>query len=515
MSMSKKWLSLWVAICLVVLTACGSGNSSSDAGKSSSAAPSNGASSEATGSANAEPPYEVKMAFPIFGAVPTNIAEVEAAISALTKEKINATVKLTPISIGAWDQQSNLMLTSGEEVDLMFVNGRVFTGLVSKGQLQELDALLDEYGQGIKEVFDPQYLKATMVGGKTYAVPSMREMAADYGLSTLKRYTDKYNIYPSSIKTLDDLGAMFKTIKDGEPGLPAVLVPQTVGVSFVDSFRWFDPLGDSIGVLPNFEGDLTVVNLYETEEYASFVKKMREWYNAGYIMKDSATTKDNGDALIKAGKGIARLTNLKPGYERQTSLEYGEPATVISLTPAYATTSSVAGVNWGIPHSSKRPDKAMQMLNLMYKDVDIVNLFDWGIEGKDYVKKSDTIIDYPPGLDATTVAYNMNLGWMFGNQLLSYIFEGEDPDLWSKMEAFNANAVKSPALGFTFDADPVKTEYAAVTNVISQYKLPIETGSVDPDKMLPEFVAKLKSSGIEKIIAEKQKQLDEWKNNNG
>jgi len=232
-------------------------------------------------------------------------------------------------------------------------------------------------------------------------------------------------------------------------------------------------------------------------------------------MKDSATNKDNGNALILAGKGIARLSNLKPGYERQTSLEYQEPATVISLTQAYATTSSVASVNWGIPYSAKNPEKSMQFLNLMYGDTEIINLFDWGIEGKDYVKKSENIIAYPEGVDATTVAYNLNLGWMFGNQLKSYIFEGEDPELWKKMEEYNANAIRSPALGFSFDASPVKTEYAAVTNVINQYALPLETGSVDPDKILPEFIAKLKSSGIEKIIAEKQKQLDEWKRQNG
>ncbi|MNY51174.1 hypothetical protein D3C86_1867400 [compost metagenome] len=66
-----------------------------------------------------------------------------------------------------------------------------------------------------------------------------------------------------------------------------------------------------------------------------------------------------------------------------------------------------------------------------------------------------------------------------------------------------------------FDASPVKTEFAAVTNVITQYKLPLETGSVDTDKILPEFITKLKSAGIDKIIVEKQRQLDAWAKENG
>ena len=511
MKASKKWFMLLLAACVTALSACTSGNTSTDSGSSSS--PSPGSDSEQT-QEGSEETYELNMAFPVFGPVPANMPEVEQAISEITKQKMNATVKLTPISIGAWAQQSNLMLTSGEKVDLILVLGRDLTSLVSKGQLLELDGLLNDHGKELTAAFDPQFLKATMVSGSTYAVPSLREMAVDYGLSILKRYVDKYNIDPASIKTLDDLDGMFKTIKEGEPNLPAILVPQSVGISFLDSYRWFDPLGDGIGVLPNFDGGLTVANLYETPEYAAFVKKMREWYQAGYIMKDSATTKDNGNALITAGKGIARLTNLKPGYERQAALEYGEPATVIRMTKVYATTSTVAGINWGIPHSAEKPDKSMQFLNLLYSDKDIINLLDWGIEGKDYVKKSDNIIAYPEGVTAETVVYNLNQGWMFGNQLLSYIFEGEDPDLWKKMEKHNASAIKSPALGFTFDPSPVKTEFAAVTNVINQYKLPIETGSVDPDKMLPEFINKLKASGIDKVIAEKQKQLDEWKKQN-
>jgi putative aldouronate transport system substrate-binding protein len=83
------------------------------------------------------------------------------------------------------------------------------------------------------------------------------------------------------------------------------------------------------------------------------------------------------------------------------------------------------------------------------------------------------------------------------------------------MDQFNKSAKRSKALGFGFDPTPVKTEYAAVTNVVTQYKMPLETGSVDPDKVLPEFISKLKAAGIDKVIAEKQKQLDEWAKANG
>lgn len=38
----------------------------------------------------------------------------------------------------------------------------------------------------------------------------------------------------------------------------------------------------------------------------------------------------------------------------------------------------------------------------------------------------------------------------------------------------------------------------------------LETGSVDLDKELPKFIAAQKSAGLDKVIAVKQKQLDEF-----
>ncbi|MFD0693386.1 ABC transporter substrate-binding protein [Paenibacillus sp. GCM10027628] len=491
-------LSSVLAGSMITLTACG-GNSTDNASASAKTTPSGGK----------EAPYELNVAFSAFNQIPSNLQDVQNAINKITLEKIGATVKLMPINAGSWAQQSNLMLTSNEKLDLMYVSGRNYASYVAKGQLVKLDPLLEKYGQDIKKVFDANYLNATKVNGSLYAVPSNRDLAANFGINFRKDLLDKYKIDVTKIKTIDDLEGVFKTVKAGEPNLTP-LVTQASGISFVDSYRWFDSLGDSLGVLPNYDNNLKVANLYDTPEYAAFVKKLRSWYTAGYILQDAATTKDTNTALLKANKGMGYLVNQKPGMELQDTRSAGMPIVTVPLTPAYATTSSVASIMWGIPINAKNQQKSMEFLNLMYSNPQIVNLLDWGLEGKDYAKKSDNVIDYPAGVDSKSVAYTLNQGWMFGNQFLSYVFNGDDPKIWEKMADFNKNAVKSKALGFSFNPEPVKTEYAAVTNVVNQYRMALETGSVDPDKVLPEFNAKLKSSGIDKIIAEKQKQLDEW-----
>lgn len=512
--MKKSWASVsaLVLTLALILSACGGGksNEGGNGGDKASAGASPTASSSASESASTAPSgkiEELTVLFPGYGA-PKDLQLVQDELNKITEQKIGAKIKLTPISGGEWVQQTNLMFTSNEKMDLMFVSGALYNNMVVKDQLVPLDDLLGQYGEGIKSALG-DYLNAAKVNGRVYAVPSVRDMASDYGLTMRKDLVDKYKIDPATIKTLDDVEKVFKTVKEGENISP--LVP-TLGQTLLENYLYYDRLGDAIGVLPNFDNGMKVVNLYETPEYQALVKRLRDWYQKGYIMKDAATNKSLTWDLLRSNKGFAYIAGMKPGFAEQEAMGSGIPLVTAELLPAVATTNTVTGAMWGVPVNTKLPEKAVQFLNLLYSDKDVVNLIDWGIEGKHYVKSQgqDNVIEYPAGVDAKTTGYNMPLGWMFGNQFLSYVMKGGDADIWKKMDEFNQSAKRSKALGFGFDPTPVKTEYAAVTNVITQYKMPLETGSVDPDKVLPEFIAKLKSAGIDKIIAEKQKQLDEW-----
>ncbi len=71
-------------------------------------------------------------------------------------------------------------------------------------------------------------------------------------------------------------------------------------------------------------------------------------------------------------------------------------------------------------------------------------------------------------------------------------------------------AMASPLSGFVFDSSSVQTEIANVTSVVTEMLKPLVTGSVDPETTVPQFLERLKTAGVDKIIAEKQAQLDAW-----
>lgn len=456
-------------------------------------------------------PYEITMAFITVGSQNQGIPAVQEEINKIIKPKLNATVKLVPISYGSWSQQMNLMMVGNEKLDLLVSGMGTYNTQVAQGQLIPLDDLITKHGSGITSALAPEIIKTAQIKGKVYGVPSNRDLASDYGIVMRKDLVDKYKIDLTAVKSMDDLDAIFKTIKAGEQNI-IPLVSYVPGATPIDSIApmKFDILDDKMGVLPNSSNELKVVNMFESDEYTQLIQTVRRWYSAGYIRKDEATSKDNATDLIKANRAFSFFTSMKPGYEEQATRASGTQMVAVRFSDPITTTKNITNFMWSIAKNSKDPDRAMMLLNLMYSDKQIINLLDYGIEGKDYVKVSENLIEYPSGVNASNVSYGLNLGWLFGNQFLSYVFKPDSEDIWKRTDEFNKSSNKSKALGFSFDVLPVKTESAALANVLNQYKIGLETGTLDPDKNLPEFNKALKDAGLDKVIAEKQKQLTEW-----
>jgi putative aldouronate transport system substrate-binding protein len=509
---TKSFTMLFAVLLVVALvfSACSSQQSAPQSSPSPAAPTQPAAGNTSEGEAKKElPPYELVVAFMYFGSEQKDTALVQEEISKITKEKINATVKLMPLSISAYTQQMNLVLSGNEKLDLLFVSAANFAPFTNRGQLIALDELLEQEGQGIKEAVG-DFMEATKVNGTTYAVPSIRDYAASYGFVMRKDLVEKHNIDVSAIKTFDDVGDVLRTIKKLEPGMEP-LGRSTPSVGIVDfGFSFDDSLRDMFGVLPNYDNGLKVSNRFEQDYYVEMLHKLHGWYKEGLILKDIATNQSSRKELVDANKVFGWFNHMKPGYVEQVSREMGREMVTAEIVPPISTTSTVANVTWGIARNSTDPERAMKFLNLMYTDPEIVNLLTWGIEGKHYVKKDGGVVGYPDGVNIENSGYAYNLGWMMGNQFLSHVWEGTNPEIWRITAEFNKNATKSKALGFSFDSSTVQTELASVTNVMDQFRFGLETGTLNPEKTHPDFANRLKAAGIDKIIEEKQRQLDAW-----
>jgi len=449
-------------------------------------------------------PYQISLVYP--GTPQADEKKVEEAINKLLTEKINATIDLRPIDWGAWDDKINLMVASREEVDIVFTaqwNGHA--KYVAKGAFLELGDLIDKYGQGIKDSLDPAFLEGAKISGKNYGVPTNKELAAAGGIVYRKDITDELGIDMSNVKTPEDLDAVYAVVKEKKPDL--IPLYTTAGAFNSHFFANYDFLGDSTipGAILKDKDDTKVMPMEQLDRYKQYLNLTRDYFKKGYINADAATTQVASADAWKAGNVFSTIEPMKPGKDAEIASASNLTGKLaqISMTEKTVATSETAGSMLGISSTSKDPDRAMMLINLLHTDKEINNLINFGIEGDHYTRSGEIIT-----ATANTANYNPGAAWMFGSQFLNYIWNTEDPDKWAKFKEFNQNAKVSPGLGFVFDSEPVKSEVGALANVIRQYQRALETGSVDVDKTLADYEKKLKEAGVDKVVAEKQKQFD-------
>lgn len=492
-----------LAISLLV-TACGGNNNAADSSQAEQA--------ENEGGASGKEPVALTMAYLNLGNA-ADVQLVEDEINKIAAAKINVTLDLMPIDIAAWQQQTNLLLAGNEKLDLIVSSSFFgYSSQVAKGQLIALDELLEQYGPDIQQVMDSELYNSTRINGEIYGVPSIKDSAQDFGMIMRQDLIDKYNIDLTAVKTWEDLGdKVFKVIKENEPGIVPLAAAQSSTPAYSIYMPLVDHLGDRLGVIPFDEQEMKVQNLYEMDLYTDTLNLVRAWYEQGYILQDAATTQETPANLVKADKALGYLSNMKPEYEKQESKLTGYEMVGVRLSDVVMHSNAGNGWMMSIARNSSEPERAMELMNLLYTDADIMNLLTLGIEGKHYVKNEDGTVKLPEGVAETGYLFNQ---WEIGNNFLTSVWEGTASDIWEQTKSFNQSAKVSPALGFTFDQSPVKTEVAAVTNVENQYRVGFETGTLEP-AMLDRFVKDLQAAGIDKIVAEKQKQLEEWAAANG
>lgn len=499
-------LLMMLAIVLVVSACSGSKGNNGEENASGNSPSNKPAATEGAAPESDLKPYKITMVYP--GAPQTDEKKVEDALNKLLTEKINATIDLMPIDWGAWDDKINLMIASREEVDIIFTaqwNGHANN--VAKGAFIELGDLIEQYGKGIVETLDPAFLEGAKINGKNYGVPTNKELAAAGGIVYRKDVTDELGIDMSNVKTPQDLDAVYAVVKEKRPDLTPLYT--TGGVFNSHFFANYDFLGDSTipGAILKDQDGTKVLPVEQIDRYKELVQLTRDYFKKGYINADAATTQVSSSDAWKAGTVFSTVEPMKPGKDAEIASAAGLTGKLaqIMMTEKTVATSETAGSMLGISSTSKDPARAMMLINLLHTDKEINNLLNFGIEGDHYTRNGEII-----SATGNTANYNPGSAWMFGSQFLNYVWDTEDPDKWAKFKEFNQNAKVSPGLGFVFNSEPVKAEVGAIANVIRQYQRALESGSVDVEKTLAEYEAKLKDAGVDKVIAEKQKQFDEF-----
>lgn len=434
---------------------------------------------------------------------------VEDEINNRIGDKLGAKLDIIRIDPSSYTQKMQIMFAASEVFDLCWMSpGTGYNSFVEKGALMPMNSLIEQYAPKSYAAIPENFWDAARINGEIYGFLNYQIVGRQFGYVLQQDMLDESGFDPSTIEEYTDIEPLLAYIHENHPEYMAIGI---IGASFYENLMSLNHMEQIItGVGYRTDGDtIEIINLYEQPEYLELCRVMRDWYNKGYIEKDAATITNS---LELRKKGIVKTwwDMTGPGFEPTFETGCGgRPVQTKLVVPPTITSGNITATMNSIAKTSTHPEKAMQLLEMVNQnEEDIYNLLCFGIEDVHYTKTGEKRIEMKP--DAK---YNPNIAWAWGNQFNAYLQPGQDDDLWEKTKELNNTAEQSKLLGFSFDSENVKSEVSQVTSVITEYDSLLGTGTVDPDTMYQEFIDKLKSAGIDNLIAEVQTQVDTWLEN--
>lgn len=461
-------------------------------------------------------------------------------------DEIGPGVKLNVewVSQGDMKDKLNLRLTAGEDYDLVFDAPFLkMKDFAADGLYLPLEDLINSGDYpNLQKAYREDVWKANYYYGHLYGIPNMRTYGNGIDCVYYRQdLADKYGI--GQIDSYDKLQEYFEAILANEPAMIPLGVGSTRGFYTMFAQNAVDMAKDHIvrisaggfcHVLLNDDNTEVVDIVYEGSEpdaYANFPEKYRDGKLLGqeravkltewkkYLETDSLNQKDE-QAIFKGGKAAAIINNLDAYEQMQSDLKNSLPESQLGtfIIPdavrnkePEARITSLQGNNYiCIPATSKKVEKTLTFLDWLMASKENHDLFELGIEGKDWNAVGEDQYSIPEGQNSNYTFPGYVLTWnpnyvRFSDKLPEDILE------YKKYDLEETAYYPSPLAGFLFDTSGIQTEMTKVNAIVSENATALEHGALeDPISVMRETNAEAEQNGREVIREELKKQINEF-----
>lgn len=441
------------------------------------------------------------------------------------KEKLNINLSFNLITDS---NDMGTIFATGEGWDLGYCNSGIFQNLAARNAFLDLAPYMEQghlaYAQ---EMLTPEQLAAFQINGKQAGLAPYKDLMEGWNFmynSTI--IEDELGIAaPTEWQTFHDLVPFFYEVKEGLDAAGMDMVPGGPGTNLLSAWYQTDFLvgwyNEALAVtnidgLPGYDDidENTVYCPVFTDDFAELIKLRAQLVEDGIIYGYKTDSGDgrsfeNGDWLWTSGMGLLEWQNPSELYDTK----------MVNQTKAFGYTAYVQAISVVVNANCEHPDRAVELLDMMYSDEYWCTLMRCGVEGLDWEDAdNDGVIEW---IGRSAAPANDDKFWRawYGNGHAHSLATGKldasvsDRDTFlAALDALNHDGIVSPHTGFTFDQTPVVNEITACTAIMNEYmQMLIYPLSMDDiDATIEECREKLLANGIETIIAEVQTQLDAY-----
>lgn len=279
--MSKKTIGLLMTTALLAtaLAGCSGNGNGNGSGGSEANANAGAAANSGSGEAKAiDTSKKVELVWYVLGDGHADSPKIQDQINAMLEKDINATIKLNFTTWNDWQTKYNLLLTSGEKVDMVFASTWAdYYKFADQGAFKELNDLLPTYMPETWKAVPKQDWDEATVNGKIYAVPSTYPEYTPDGLVYREDWRKELNV--PEIKDLDSIEAYLDAVKTQKKVTPINGKAWNEVFTLFKAYHGYEQIGGDSGVIvaKSYDAPRDIVNYAETPEFEQFVKRMKTW----------------------------------------------------------------------------------------------------------------------------------------------------------------------------------------------------------------------------------------------
>ena len=469
----------------------------------------------------------VEVTHHMMGNAPTNGMDkiVEAEWNKILKERVNAHMVLRWIEWADWYTKYNLLLASGEPIDMIHSSSTWLDmwANAQRGAFLPLDDLIPKYAPITWGEIPAQDWDQARYDGKIIAFPeNTYSQYVNHGLYYRGDWAKEFGI-TKHISSFEEIERYYQGVVDNKPGVYPW--DRNNGNDWI-MHGWFQSKTDVVLInLPtqyqifmgqSFNDPYTLVSVVNEPLFLEFAKKMNDWYKRGFWRKDVLNNTADPREALRAGKSGSdqhhsntlrylrkEMDDLIPGSELQMFAWADARGNLVAEPITHGATS--------IGRNTRNAERSVMIYEQLRQNEEVYRLLNYGIEGIQYEVVNGVRVR-PEGYDTATQDFYSDY---WGGRVDKFEIPGDQEwlgiwEIWADYDKIIKRPF--PYGKFIFDKTPIEPELAAISDVISQYLVPIMYGVVnDPVKAVEDLRAALKQAGHDKIFNEVQRQLNVYK----
>jgi putative aldouronate transport system substrate-binding protein len=401
-----------------------------------------------------------------------------------------------------------MMISAGDNFDLLAVmeDQRPLTSFIAMDGILPITKYVNN-SQNLKKVIPGWMWDSATINSEIYTIPAYWTDLADQAscITYRKEKLDEFGIKPP--ETMDDLLEMARIFTEKWTGTQKpVIIPM-----YRDPFTWLFRTLDTypftvIRDLVYVDQKGNVKNWLETPEFKACAEFFEKCYAGGYVPTDifaqgwsSWNTMLSGNFIWVDGCQLWGTRDVWkeriPGTELDTV--YLNPKGPSFRPASFRNDTAVSA-------TSAYPAEAVKFMDWIYSKQENYDLMVYGIEGLTFKDAG------PKAYTSLIPNFEFNPDWMIGNLNYSRFEVGTYEKFIQIMGTEKPKAENSIIINFTFDPTPVATEYMNCEAEVIASIYPMKVGVVPYSRGYSTALAKMKAAGIDRVIAEYQRQVNEY-----